>query len=283
MTTSKTPNIKTLDEILADMADAVSADASDTPKNKTTSKSATAHSNIKQPTSPSGVAPVKPSSAPNKKKPHNAESSAIATLLGDTHQSVLDDNTLKVLSQVRIEKLSVPDRDTRYLRWLAFYYLSKKELSRHQLRDKLIAKGCDPAAVDALLHEFAKKGYQSDERCATMMVREAVRKGRGIRYIAQSLRKAGLDAKDFGGMNALICLADTSSVSDGTILESDDESDDIDWLKLAVEARSKKYGKHLPKDPKDKARQLRFLQYRGFEAAVCFEALKMTPDDFDDA
>lgn len=206
-------------------------------------------------------------------------------LLKDDGQTVLDDNSLKLLSQVGIEKLHIPDRETRYLRWLAFYYLSKKELSRHELKTKLIAKDCDPQAVDELLDEFVQKGYQSDTRFATMLVRETVRKGRGVRYLTDSLKKAGLDVKDFGGMDELIAMSDVDSVADGTILDDDNKGDDrddeINWLKLAVEARCKKYGNTIPKDPKEKARQLRFLQYRGFDTDICFDALKMDLGDFE--
>lgn len=211
--------------------------------------------------------------------------SAVDLLLKDDGQTVLDNNSLKLLSQVEIEKLHIPDRETRYLRWLAFYYLSKKELSRHELKTKLIAKDCDPQAVDELLDEFVQKGYQSDTRFATMLVRETVRKGRGVRYLTDSLKKAGLDVKDFGGMDELIAMSDVDSVADGTILDDDNKGDDrddeINWLKLAVEARCKKYGNTIPKDPKEKARQLRFLQYRGFDADICFDALKMDLGDFE--
>ena len=208
--------------------------------------------------------------------------SAVDLLLKDNSQTVLDDNSLKLLSQVEIEKLQLPDKETRYLRWLAFYYLSKKELSRHELKAKLIAKDCDPQAVDELLNEFTQKGYQSDTRFATMLVREAVR---GVRYLTDSLKKAGLDVKAFGGVDELIAMSDVDSVADGTILDDDnrgnDRDDEIDWLKLAVEARCKKYGDNIPKDPKEKARQLRFLQYRGFDMGVCFDALKMNLGDFE--
>lgn len=257
--------VQTLDDILADMGQPVSAHISDTNTDKLFDNDKT--------TRHTDLSPLK---KPTFKSPQNAPS-AVDLLLKDNTQTVLDDKSLQLLSQVEIEKLQLPDKATRYARWLAFYYLSKKELSRHELRAKLIAKDCEPMMVDELLDEFAEKGYQSDTRCATMMVREAVRKGRGVRHITESLKKAGLDVKDFGGMNELVAMSDVDSMSDGAVLD-----DEINWLKLAVETRCKKYGNTLPKDPKDKARQLRFLQYRGFEMGVCFDALKMTLDDFDE-
>lgn len=261
---------------------------SNKPKNLTNitkhpvKKSKKSVKNTQNPTSPTNTP-----TCPHKCEPQKSDDkpSAVDLLLKDDSQTVLDDNSLKLLSQVDIEKLQLPDRETRYLRWLAFYYLSKKELSRHELKTKLIAKDCDPQAVDDLLDEFAEKSYQSDTRCATMLVREAVRKGRGVRYLTDSLKKAGLDVKAFGGVDELIAMSDVDSVADGTILDDDnkgnDRDDEIDWLKLAVEARCKKYGDTIPKDPKEKVRQLRFLQYRGFDMGVCFDALKMNLGDFE--
>ncbi|WP_066802849.1 regulatory protein RecX [Moraxella oblonga] len=302
----KSIKIKTLDEILADMGEPVSAKTADmTDKNNhsthlkdtnpplANNKTITNQPNysIKKPKTHSSTHDVLsdlPQKQPPKKQPPNKKSSlnhqntktsSVDLLLNDDNQTVLDDNLLKLLSKVEIQKLSIPDKQTRYMRWLAFYYLSKKELSRFELKNKLLAKDCDSVAVDDLLTEFAEKGYQSDERCATMLVRESVRKGRGVQHLAKMLKKAGLNAKDFGGMDTLIAMSDIDSVADGTILENDDKSDEIDWLKLAVEARCKKYGDTPPKDPKEKARQLRFLQYRGFDMDVCFRALKMTLDD----
>lgn len=301
--------IQTLDDILADMGQPVSAKTFDKKSNNsdnTDDKNNDTKQTFDKPKSLTNT--VKNSFKKSKKSVKNTQNSnsqtdtptptrkrnsqtsdnqpsAVGLLLKDDSQTVLDDNSLKLLSQVEIEKLQLPDKETRYLRWLAFYYLSKKELSRYELKAKLIAKDCDPQAVDDLLDEFAEKGYQSDTRCATMLVREAVRKGRGVRYLTDSLKKAGLDVKAFGSIDELIAMSDVDSVADGTILDDDnkgdDKDDEIDWLKLAVEARCKKYGDTIPKDPKEKARQLRFLQYRGFEMGVCFDALKMNLGDFE--
>lgn len=183
----------------------------------------------------------------------------------------------QLLASVPAEQLS-NNQDQR-LRWLAFYYLSKRELSQQALRQKLLAKDQDPNKVEALLTEFAHKGYQSDERCAYMLIREAIRRGRGKQHIAHNLSQHGIDLPY--SLDELIARTDTDSLCDGTILDDTNNKDNIDWLRLAVEARSKKYGNALPTTPKDKARQLRFLQYRGFEMAICFDALKTTLDELD--
>lgn len=178
----------------------------------------------------------------------------------------------QVLQNTAKEQLVNLDRKENYLRWLAFYYLSKREHSQTELKTKLLAKGCEPAAVDGLLQEFAKKGYQSDERTALMVVKEALRLGKGKRHIEQKLWQYRLD---------LPYTVDELIAMSGAGLDEALESEEMDWLKLAVEARCKKYGNTIPKDPKEKARQLRFLQYRGFDTDICFDALKMDLTDFD--
>lgn len=180
------------------------------------------------------------------------------------------------LASVSTEALYQNDRAQNRLRWLAFYYLSKRELSRYELEQKLLNKDFSLDVITPLLDEFAKEGYQSDRRFAQMLVRESIRKSRGKRHISHALKKAKvcLDMT----VDELIDSA-TADTFDETIL-ADITDGGVDWLLLAVEARCKKYGNDIPTDPKHKARQLRFLQYRGFAMDVCFEALKRTLDDF---
>lgn len=278
--------IKTLAEILADMEEPISADSSMPPSHKGTQQNQSSDNR----TQTSATANIHTQSQPNNKpkravrqhKPSHQSvdtTTSIAQLLNDKQQSIIDDKTLSTLQNVTIEPVYQNDRTINRLRWLAFYYLSHRELSKKQLEKKLLAKDCEPKMVADLLEEFANKGYQSDERCAHMLIREGVRQGRGKRHIAQSLKNAELNLPY--SLDELIDMAGIESLSDGTILDSDDDKQ-INWLKLAVEARCKKYGNHLPKDQKEKARQLRFLQYRGFEMSVCFDALKYTLDDMDE-
>lgn len=194
--------------------------------------------------------------------------------LGQTN-AIISDKIAAALADVAIEPLAITDRATNYMRWLAFYYLSHRELSRHELRQKLLAKDCDPTAVDTLIEEFADKGYQSDERCAYMLIRENIRKGRGKIHIRQALKNARISLPDL--LEVLIEKAGIDTLTDGTVLA--DTGDEVDWLRLAVEARTRKYGDSIPITPKEKARQLRFLQYRGFEMGICLDALKLRLSD----
>ena len=159
------------------------------------------------------------------------------------------------------------------LRWLAFYYLSRREYGRAELKQKLLDKEQDPEQVETLLVEFADKGYQSDYRTALMLIREGIRKGRGRTHIKRSFYQRKVDIPP--NIDALIDEAQAASEAFSDIVreERDDNEPSVDWLRLAVEARIKKYGAAIPTTPKEKARQLRFLQYRGFQADICFQAL----------
>lgn len=167
------------------------------------------------------------------------------------------------------------------LRWLAFYYLSRREFGQTELKQKLIEKEQDPDKIDELLAEFSEKGYQSDERATLMIIRENIRKGRGRNRIKQELQQKKLTLPS--NIDELIELAQAESQAFSEFMADDDALvEGVDWLKLAVTARTKKYGDSIPTTPKDKAKQLRFLQYRGFQSDVCFAALDYTLETLDE-
>ena len=147
---------------------------------------------------------------------------------------------------------------------------------------KLIDKEQDPERIDELLDEFEEKGYQSDYRTTLMLIRENIRKGRGRGRIKQEFyrKKIALPSN----IDELIDMANSESDEFSEFVDDSEDNlvDGVDWLKLAVIARTKKYGNDIPVEQKDKARQLRFLQYRGFNTDVCFEALNYTLDSLDE-
>ncbi len=142
------------------------------------------------------------------------------------------------------------------LRGLAFAMLGRREYSGQELAKKLHALGADPAEVAALMEEFQNQHYQSDQRMADMIVRANVRKGRGPARVKQTLRERHVDLE----------LAS-------------EQIEETDWLALARELRIKKFGTDLPGDQKEKARQLRFLQYRGFDGQICSKAIMSNGDE----
>lgn len=170
-----------------------------------------------------------------------------------------------------------------YMRWLAFYYLGRREHSKHELREKLLAKGCDANKVEALLTEFETEGYQSDARMTSALIKAGIAKKHGKVRIYQTIKNHRLST--ISSTSDIAVWMDTHADFFDELMA--DDSDDmahyaVDWLTQAVAARVKKYGDTIPTDPKQKAKQLRFLQYRGYEMNVCFEALKHNLKTLDD-
>jgi regulatory protein len=142
------------------------------------------------------------------------------------------------------------------LRGIAFAMLGRREHSEQEFKQKLLELDADPVEVEALVKEFQTSQYQSDQRMADMIVRANVRKGRGPVRVKQTLRERSVDVE----------LAQ-------------DNLAETDWLTLARALRVKKFGIELPTEPKEKARQLRFLQYRGFDMQTCSKAVMVNESD----
>ncbi len=145
------------------------------------------------------------------------------------------------------------------LRSLAFALLARREWSRQALTEKLLESGAPADQVETLIAELVDSQYQSDERMAQMVVRANIRKGRGPARIQQDLKQ---------------------HIIASNLAHSDIQ--DTNWLAIAVALRQKKFGTLLPLDPKEKARQVRFLQYRGFDIDICQRAIRWAEDHHDE-
>ena len=126
----------------------------------------------------------------------------------------------------------------------AMDYLARREHGRGELLDKLTRFGFDPDVADEAVSRLVDDGLQSDSRFAEAFVRSRITQGKGPVKIRSDLRARGLAP-------AAIDIA----------LEEADE----DWYALAVDVRLKKFGPDAPSEFRDKAKQMRFLQSRGFE------------------
>jgi regulatory protein len=111
------------------------------------------------------------------------------------------------------------------------------------LRRKLLANGVSSAFIEAELDALAIEGLQSDRRCGETYLAQRAAKGYGPDRIAPELRERGLAAE--------------------LVAELIDESG-IDWCERAAQVRLKKFGASMPRDFRERARQMQFLHYRGF-------------------
>lgn len=125
----------------------------------------------------------------------------------------------------------------------AMDYLARREYGQDELKKKLANAGFTRDARERAVDQLTADGLQDDGRFAENFVQSRINQGKGPVRIQQELSQKGLDA---GTINFAI------------------EAADIDWRELAREVRLKKFGAAMPTDFKEKARQMRFLQYRGF-------------------
>jgi regulatory protein len=121
--------------------------------------------------------------------------------------------------------------------------LANREHSALELSRKLQNAGFDTDEVEKTLHDLQQANLQSDERFAENYLRSRANKGYGELRIRNELKERGV-ASDLISE----CLYKA----------------EIDWFSLAVEVRCKRFGESNPEDYKERAKQQRFLQYRGF-------------------
>jgi regulatory protein len=150
------------------------------------------------------------------------------------------------------------------LRTRALQYLARREYSRAELRGKLLAylqaeehsDQSQPAELDALLDDLTARGWLSDERAATQLIH--AKRGRfGMQRIAHELRRKGIAENLIGEVLPHLKVTE---------------------LAAAREVWQKKFGK-LPRDAKEKAKQARFLQSRGFSMDAIFKVIKPAGPD----
>ena len=129
--------------------------------------------------------------------------------------------------------------------------LARREHSSKELRQKLISRHYDVPVVDETLVSLRQERFLSDERFAESYVQYRSNNGFGPVRLRQELRERGIE-------DELI----------GHNLEG------LEWQQLAATIRQKKYGAVMPEDYQARAKQMRFLQYRGFTTDQIHGVLK---------
>lgn len=136
------------------------------------------------------------------------------------------------------------------LRERALRLLARREHSRAELARKLGQAGFAQPDIQALLEEFEGKNWLSDRRFAESYVADHRARAGSVK-LAYDLRQRGVDE---GIIHA--------------VLSENHDSE----LERAHEVWKKKF-KAAPTDAAEKARQIRFLQNRGFSSGVIRQTL----------
>jgi regulatory protein len=129
--------------------------------------------------------------------------------------------------------------------------LARREYARDDLEQRLIAKGAPRDDVAAVLDELSSQGLLSNERFAHALV--AQKSGSySRRSIRGELKRKGVSGEVIEG-----AIGDTPIDDDAAMLAL--------W--------HRRFGAP-PANDREKARQIRFLQSRGFELSAIFKMLK---------
>ena len=121
--------------------------------------------------------------------------------------------------------------------------LARREHSEQELQRKLLARGYTPEPVREALAGLKASGMQNDARFAEQYTRNRLEKGYGPARISRELYERGIPKELATQMLSAM---------------------EVEWDELAQAVREKKFGRQVPTDIKEQAKQSRFLQYRGF-------------------
>jgi regulatory protein len=133
--------------------------------------------------------------------------------------------------------------DPQELRAAAVALLARRDFASGALCERLTARGFAVTAAAAVVAELQREGIVNDARYAQNYVAYHAGRGQGPVRIAAELRRRGLG-------EALI---------EGALAAGPD------WAALARQVRTARFGVP-PSGWPEKARQARFLQYRGFSS-----------------
>ena len=134
--------------------------------------------------------------------------------------------------------------------------LARREHSRQELERKLAPRTDNPDEIPPLLDEFERRGWLSEARVVEQTM--AARRTRfGAAHIAHELRSKGVS-------ESAIAAAE-SQLKDGE-------------LDAARAVWTKKFGS-LPRNASERARQVRFMQNRGFRLETALRIIRHGADD----
>ncbi|MBB1585141.1 regulatory protein RecX [Serratia sp. OS31] len=130
--------------------------------------------------------------------------------------------------------------------------LAKKNYASGDMHRQLSRQTDNVEDIERVLHRLIDNHALNDAQLLTDLLDKQIKKLHGPTRIKQEIRQKGFPA---------------------ALIEQEINNSEIDWYLLAKEARVKKFGEALPSDPKEKNKQIRHLQYKGFAMDMIFEAL----------
>jgi len=142
----------------------------------------------------------------------------------------------------RAEKPEAADDESR-VRSVALALQSYREHGARELEGKLTRKGYDALTTAQVIDDLRESGLVSDHRFTEAFVRGHAARGHGPVRIRYALRELGVAVE---------------------LIESSLVTAEFEWPELAATLRRRKFGDTAPTSYAARAKQMRFLQYRGF-------------------
>jgi regulatory protein len=134
------------------------------------------------------------------------------------------------------------DLSPAQLRLYAMNLLARREYTRQELIQKLSRKSFDLDLINQVVSLLQTDDLQSDQRFAEAFTRMRLRQGKGKRLVAMELKQRGVSPQ----------------------LIQEFVSNDEQWRESLSALIERRFSGQLASDPQQKAKQLRYLQSRGF-------------------
>ncbi|HCS43489.1 MAG TPA: recombination regulator RecX [Pseudomonas sp.] len=129
------------------------------------------------------------------------------------------------------------------VRRTAMDLLARREHGRVELARKLRQRGALPEMIDTALDRLTEEGLLSESRYLESFVSYRARSGYGPLRIREELSQRGLQRTDIE-----LALRESG----------------INWQEQLEDTWRRKFSGHLPIDARERAKQGRFLSYRGY-------------------
>lgn len=149
------------------------------------------------------------------------------------------------MRRLRKPDLDAAEADERTVRTAALALLAGRDFARRELSVRLVRKGFPEPTVEAVVARLAEERLQDEGRFTEQFVSRQAARGHGPVRIRMQLRERGVAEVD---------------------AEAALSASDIDWATLARRERARRFAGSAPRDFRGRAKQARFLQYRGFSA-----------------
>jgi len=135
----------------------------------------------------------------------------------------------------------------------AIRMLAGREHSGFELKTKLKRKGYSDDEINEVIEQLIEDKYLNEERFTEVFVNSKIKRGVGPIKIQMELQQRNVDE---------------------SLIDAYLDFNQVEWINRANQVRCKKFGSALPLELNEQARQMRFLQQRGFTQQQIMKVIK---------